>query len=48
MLARKGDPVAHQTAPYLPFALPQIGEEEIAEVVEALRSDPYPAFLPEK
>ena len=25
-------------APFLPFALPEIGEEEIAEVVDALRS----------
>ena len=24
--------------PFLPFALPEIGEEEIAEVVDALRS----------
>ena len=26
------------TKPFLPFALPEIGEEEIAEVVLALRS----------
>jgi dTDP-4-amino-4,6-dideoxygalactose transaminase len=28
----------HQAAPFLPFALPDIGEEEIAEVVACLRS----------
>jgi dTDP-4-amino-4,6-dideoxygalactose transaminase len=26
------------TAPFLPFALPEIGEDEIAEVVDTLRS----------
>jgi len=29
---------AHTSLPFLPFALPEIGEEEIAEVVDALRS----------
>ncbi len=31
-------PPAPTDAPFLPFALPEIGEEEIAEVVDALRS----------
>ncbi len=32
------DPTTVSTLPFLPFALPEIGEEEIAEVVDALRS----------
>ena len=27
------------STPFLPFALPEIGEEEIAEVVDTLRSE---------
>jgi len=30
--------MTHSVEPFLPFALPEIGEEEIAEVVDALRS----------
>jgi dTDP-4-amino-4,6-dideoxygalactose transaminase len=30
--------MAETTAPYLPFALPEIGDEEIAEVVDTLKS----------
>ncbi|MEO5735400.1 MAG: DegT/DnrJ/EryC1/StrS family aminotransferase [Rubrivivax sp.] len=32
------DMTAATTAPFLPFALPEIGDEEIAEVVDALKS----------
>ncbi len=32
------DPSASSTLPFLPFALPEIGEDDIAEVVDTLRS----------
>jgi dTDP-4-amino-4,6-dideoxygalactose transaminase len=38
VLDRKGERLSTSSGMFLPFALPEIGEEEIAEVVECLRS----------